>query len=255
MFYLFKSLLKSPRLKQERESVGRFIIFGGTLLILFLLPFPVHSKERLVISTFLESPFQRLCQSIMEEAYRRAGMTFQIQHYPGERAVFNANAGRTDGELYRNARISQSYPNLVKVPIPITRSDIVAFTKEVHFQVEGWESLRPYRIGMIRGFKVVEENTKGMKIRTLTVREQLFQMLASGRLDIAVEDRIHGIALIKKHDFKNVTILEPPLRTILAYHYLHKRHAHLVDPLAKALEEMQQSGMTQTIESEFFSKL
>ena len=117
------------------------------------------------ISTLaLESdPTSQLAAKVLLAAYRRLGMEMDIVSMPGERTLVSANAGETDGELYRKAGLEKTYPNLVMVPVPVASYEVVAFVpRHSVVTVSGWASLRVLRIGFVKGIKVVEENTRAV---------------------------------------------------------------------------------------------
>ncbi|MCP4352008.1 MAG: transporter substrate-binding domain-containing protein [Desulfobacterales bacterium] len=226
------------------------------VLILILQATPLIAGEKLVLSTFESDPFVTTAVRIIQEAYKRSGIEAEIRHYPGERAVNMANHGKTDGEVFRVAGIDKQYKNLHMVPIAITGTEIVVFSKAVNFQVKGWDSLKPYKISFLKGFKMAEAKTQGMKVFPTGALEALFKVLDKGRVDIVIESRIGGLSFIKKYGFTGIKPLEPPLETVKVYHYLHKKHQYLVPRITKVLEEMDSKGILKEIKqnviNEFF---
>jgi len=99
---------------------------------------------------------------IVREAFRRAGVPVRVLYAPSERSLTNANEGIVDGEYLRISGLVSKYPNLVMVPEPICEYEFTAFTKKRGIRVAGWESLRPYNVGFITGWKILEENVRGL---------------------------------------------------------------------------------------------
>lgn len=79
----------------------------------------------------------------MTEAYQQLGRTITVIEYPSARALDLANRGIVDGELGRAGLTQEKYGDLVKIPVPLLTLNMVAFTKSLHFEVNGWESLLP----------------------------------------------------------------------------------------------------------------
>ena len=75
--------------------------------------------------------------------------------------------------------------------------EAVVFTRDTEFTPVHWGSLRPYRIGLIRGIKFAENNTQGMNRHRVNTYHSLFMMLETGRLQLAVAPRINGLAHIR----------------------------------------------------------
>lgn len=219
------------------------VLFFG----LWLLISSLHAQERLIISTFNPSPFVAVCQEVVRNAYERMGIEVLFKHYPGERAIRLADEGYTDGELYRNATVAENYPNLIQIPVAISQVEIVVFAKTVDFPVEGWSSLSPYRIGVERGFKLVEEHTQGMVTETVETMDQTFLMLDSGRVQVVVQSGVEGRFIIKKLHLQGIKTLSPPLAVNKVYHYLNKKHQNLAPEITEVLRAMERSGEIQKI--------
>ncbi|MCP4105522.1 MAG: transporter substrate-binding domain-containing protein [Desulfobacteraceae bacterium] len=153
------------------------------------------------------------------------------------------------------AAIQKNFPNLLMVNVPVGYLCFTVFTKDLQFQVTGWESLRPYRIGFIRGVRKIEENTQGMRVEPVTKLEQAFKKLQIGRSDLVIDAPLNGMKMLNKLGFKDIRFLEPPLEREPLYHYLHTRHANLVPLLEQTLTHMEQEGVIQTIRDQVMQEL
>jgi ABC-type amino acid transport substrate-binding protein len=81
--------------------------------------------------------------------------------------------------------------------------------------------------------------------------DQLMQMLASGRIDVAVNDRFSGVLVNKKLRLDTVVRpLSPALEHIPLYHFLHERHRDLVPRVEKVLRDMEASGELERLRRE-----
>lgn len=70
------------------------------------------------ISTLLENdPASDIAEQVLKQAYLRLGLQLQVKKLPGERSLYGANNGETDGELYRKIGMERDYPNLVIIPV------------------------------------------------------------------------------------------------------------------------------------------
>lgn len=224
------------------------------LVVMGLAPTTVGAAQgqHFVIATLMDSvPVMIISEKVLSEAYKRLGMTIAIKAFPGERALQTANAGLVDGELYRKEGIEQTYPNLIRVPVAITEGEIVVFTTGKRFPVQGWQSLLPYKVGYIRGVKVIESSlmpgTKAVPVRNIT---ELFRLQKAGITDVVVETRTSGLKAIKALELKDIFILEPPLLTFKLYHYLHKKNQNLIKPLSTVLEQMEKEGVIRDIQQQ-----
>lgn len=222
------------------------------LFIVLLGPRPGLSDDppALTFNTSYSPPYstpeaEGILDQVIREACRRAGIApVAFQMMPAERCLQDARAGIADGVVARIEGMEQFYPTLVRVPEPtIPSRDFVAFSRHHRFPVDGWESLLPYNLGMVKGWKIFEANTAGAKsVVKLDSTRTLFQMLKADRIDLALNARLDGLATAESLGIDDVQVLEPPLASMRMYMYLHQRHRHFVEPIAAALKEMKADG-------------
>jgi polar amino acid transport system substrate-binding protein len=188
---------------------------------------------------------------IIRKALGRLGIPVQIEHLPSERAMINANEGIDDGVLVRVAGLEEIYPNLIRVPEQVTTFEFSAFTKTINPPLRNWEDLKPYHVGIICGWKILEIKLTGVQSLTRVKDEvALFSLLAGDRVDFIVYDRMQGLALMEAQHLQNIRILEPPLAVKPMYLYLNKKHQDLVPQVGEALREMRVSGLIDRITAE-----
>jgi polar amino acid transport system substrate-binding protein len=220
------------------------------VLIIFsiLLCFPVISmgaKETLVLNSSYSPPHSTTNQTgyldlIVKEAFLRAGLEARIQTLPAERSLQDSNAGISDGEIGRIAEIDQFYPNLVIVDEPIIESrDFVAFSIDHVFKTDDWKSLKPYHVGIVRGWKFLENNIVDVtSLIRMDSTVSLFKLLKNKRADVVVNARIDGLYTSRILGVQNIKVMEPPLASVKLYLFLHEKHRDLVPKLEKALKKM-----------------
>ncbi len=190
------------------------------------------------------------CDRVVTLALRRLGIKAKIVRLPSERALRNADDGLEDGTFSRvgGTVITSGYPNLVLVPEPLIRFDFVAFAKDANPKIEGWQSLAPYRVGIVSGWKILEqESTVARAVFTAHEADALLRMLAAGRIDLAIYDRQQGLYLIRALGLTALHPLAPPLMRQDMYLYLHRRYQALVPGLTEALAQMKRDGAYQAI--------
>ncbi len=209
----------------------------------------VRAEAQLLIAQTLpgDGYLDVLAQRLLTEAYRRLDVAVRFELAPPERSLLRANAGDYDGDVFRVAGMTERYPNLRMVPVPLAQVEFVAFSKRVDFKPRGWESLRAYSLLVQLGIKRVEDATQGMNRTVATTKESMFRMLDADRADLAVDARVQGVRELKKLGLTGIKVLEPALETVPVYHYLHKKHEALVAPLAEALQRMEQQGRSKAI--------
>lgn len=221
----------------------------GPLLLCLLLLCPVLAQaQTLTLATDALSPRSRpdgtgFEDRIVAEAFRRIGLAVRLEVMPAERCLVQADQGLVDGIYARVAGLSEKYPNLVLVPEPVDMFEFVAFTRRSDLRIAGWDDLRPLSVGIITGWKIVEDKTRAVRTRT-SVRDEeaLFALLQRGRADVVVAGSSASRETIRRMGLKDVRPLSPPLETRPMYLYLNRRHAALVPRLAEALRQMRADG-------------
>lgn len=194
---------------------------------------------------------RKALQALGQEAFRRVGVEFRLVGLPSERSLYAADRGEVDGEGLRVEGLSAQYANLVQVPERFIGVSFVAFARDRSLRVDrGWESLKPHSVAFINGWKMFEANASGARIvNRVDKPEQLFRMLDGGRVDLALYTRADGVALAREMGLAGVVPLEPALKDVDMYLYLHRRHEALAPRVAQALRDMKADGSWQRIVS------
>ncbi|MES2263239.1 MAG: transporter substrate-binding domain-containing protein [Pseudomonadota bacterium] len=223
-------------------------------LLLTCLANPAPAQERITLGS-ANGSIAAVSRQVLQEAYRHIGIDLITATAPTERSLSDSNRGLLDGQLARIAGLEEQYPNLVRIPVPIVTVDAVAFTKQARFDVKGWDSLRPYRIGIVQGQKFATNGTRGMQVVSLPSTEQLFIELDAGHIDVAVSTRIEGVLMTRQIKAQHIILLEAPLEKIILYHYVHQRHRALVPQLTAVLDKMEKDGRIDAIRRQILARL
>jgi polar amino acid transport system substrate-binding protein len=214
--------------------VGALLLFGH----------PSQAQSVLTLARIANIPDQYVGGEMLRVVYARLNIKLEFENVPGKRALLLSSSGELDGEIQRIGTLSRDYPTLVKVTPAINYIEPSVFTTKFHFDVAGWDSIRDYSIGIVRGVGSSENGTRGMSHVTATTSlETLIQMLDADRFDLIVTDLFSGLVAVRKLNLQaRIHPLSPPLERIDIYHYLHERHRDLVPKVGKVIEEMTASG-------------
>lgn len=218
------------------------------VMLLFAVSSGTARGESLIMNTAHYPP--RSCPDnsgfedrLIIEGFRRIGVGVKITHLPSERCLINANSGIDDGNFARVEGLTTKYPNLVMVPESITAFEFTVFTKQKDLKISSWEELKQHTVGIIGGWKILEEKTRGGKdVKIVKDHAALFDLLEHNRVELVIIDRLEGIELLRQRHQVTGVPLGPPLATKNMYIYLHRRHMALIPPLTKALKAMKQDG-------------
>jgi len=229
--------------------------FGLTGLLGLFLFVSAHAQE-LVISTNNTPLDRKALELISKEAFRRIGVDSRVVGNPSERSLHLANQGEVDGEGLRIAGLGKQYPNLVQVPERFIGVSFVAFAKDAQITLnQGWASITPYRVSFITGWKMFESNASNARsITKVETPEQMFKMLDSNRIDLALYTRTDGVALTERMGLSSIAPIAPALKDVDMYLYLNMRHEALVPKLSQALRSMKADGSLNKIMSSLKSE-
>jgi len=233
-------------------KVGRRLFLAATFLTAFCVGFSpaAESKEKIILNTAFGPPISSpkgdgFFDLLMNEAFGQHGFTVSVDRPPAERALINANAGIVDGDGPRIAHLDSSgpYPDLIRVPEKIIDIEFAAFTNGKKPEINQWDDLKDYNVGIIRGWKILErEIVQSRSLVRIKTADLLFRMLMNGRVDVVVAHRLSGLAIAEKLNMKNLIELEPLLAIRPMYLYLHRKHSDLVPKISKTLARLRTDG-------------
>ena len=224
----------------------RAFLLAGLLLVFGLAP-AVAGNPTLTLSTNNTPLDRKALEQLSQESLRRIGVDLKLVSLPSERSLVAANLGEVDGEGLRVGGLGgpgTPYPNLVQVPERFVRISFVAFSKDATISLDnGWDSLKPYRIAFINGWKMFEANAQGARVvNKVDKPEQLFRMLDEGRVDLVLYTHADGLLLARNLGLTSVAPLSPALKEVDMYLYLHKKHQALVPKLTQAIRDLKADG-------------
>lgn len=235
----------------------KFYILTLFLFIFIDLPTAVAEKKITINTGTLKPLFSAdgkgFYNKLIKEAFSRLDINADVIHLTSARAMRNVNQGLDDGTMLRIKGLDKKLKNIIRVPIPILRFKFVAYSLNKNIQVTDWDSLKPYSVGIVRGWKIYEKNVVGTKKLTLaTGVEQLFKLLINKRSDIVLFEQNRG-GWWNKYLNANAYLIGKPLAEKDMFIYLHKKHKALVPKLAKVLSEMKKDGSYQRIKNNTLS--
>ena len=225
------------------------------MLWLISISMPVQAAETFKIAK-MDSPDHILIMRIMAKAYGELQIPVEFLEFPGKRALLQSSTGAVDAELSRVYEVGSAYPSLLRVPTPIFWFEPTAFSKKVKFDLSGWESLKGYRIGIMRGMLYAEDGVRGFpRVELVGDPDRLFKFLDADRVDIVVFSDINGQYLIQTQKLTKIFPLIPGLGRINAYHYLHEKHRDLLSKLDQVLQKMKRSGELEAMREQFVQEM
>ncbi|UWU80263.1 transporter substrate-binding domain-containing protein [Bradyrhizobium huanghuaihaiense] len=210
---------------------------------------PSQAQDLIRLARIADIPDQYVGGEMLRAVYAKLNIKLEFEDVPGKRALALSSAGEVDGEIQRIGTLSRDYPTLVQVTPAINYLEPAVFTTKLHFDVAGWDSIRDYSIGIVRGVGSSEAGTRGMaRVTATTSLESMIKMLDADRFDVMVTDLFSGLVAVRKLNLQaRIYPLSPPLGRIHIYHYLHERHRALVPEVGKVIAQMEASGELATL--------
>lgn len=196
------------------------------------------------LARIADIPDQYVGGEMLRAVYAKLNIKLEFEDVPGKRALALSSAGEVDGEIQRIGTLSREYPTLLQVTPAINYIEPAAFATKLHFDVDGWNSIKDYSIGIVRGVGSSEAGTRGMaRVTATTSLENMIRMLDADRFDVMVTDLFSGLVAVRKLNLQaRIYPLSPPLERIRIFHYLHERHRDLVPKVGQVIEQMEASG-------------
>lgn len=209
----------------------------------------VSHAETFDIAVIEDIPATRIAVDLLQEAYRITGHELRPQLVPSQRALFMAENGLVDGDLFRIEGIEAEHPNLVPVPYPLLRGNVIVLLARAG---NGCAKELPdgSLVAAVRRGVIIEKQTaQALGLTTVDTGSytQVEMLLDSGRVDLALISEIENISPLAPRTIENHQKLCEPVAHFTLFHYLHRRHAELANNLADALEQLHTSGAKQRI--------
>ncbi|MEM9637755.1 MAG: transporter substrate-binding domain-containing protein, partial [Pseudomonadota bacterium] len=158
----------------------------------------------------------------LREVYRRAGLELTITPIPAERAAYMLDNGEFDGVVGRISGFGDTRPDLIRLEPPINTIITTAFfLRERGLQIEGRDDLKDKTVGVVRGIVHSRRATDGVAdVIEVDRPEQLFLMLKSNRIDVAVHGAFSSHAEVELLTDYGSLLDEVPIGTIHSHHFL-----------------------------------
>lgn len=230
----------------------RAVLFGSLFLGSLC-----EAQTVLRIARIANVPDQQVGAEILTVAYGKLGIQLQFIDGPAKRSLLESSDGRLDGEVQRVLDVQNEYPTLLPIQVPINYIEPMAFTKRANFPVTSWDSLHPYKIGIVRGVGSSERGTAGMpQVEPTSTMDQMMLLLNADRIDVAVNDLFSGVFVLRRLGLLDVIHpLFPALQHIELYHFLNERHRALVPQIEATLRQMKSSGELTSLRKKIMDRI
>mgnify|MGYP002700126827 CR=1 FL=1 len=196
----------------------------------------------------------KVAVGLIKAAYDKLGIEVEIHRLPGARSILQVDRGELDAELMRIKGMEDTFDNLVPVNIHLMYMQVAAFSQLKNVSLKSWQDLKPYKIAYELGFKLLENNTKGMNVIKTNDPHHAFRLLNEDKVDMVIDLKLDGMSYIKQQNLKDIKVILPALKTFAVFHYVHVKHKKLVPQLEQALVTMHESGESARIHEDMVNQ-
>lgn len=194
-------------------------------------------------------------ENLLEDAYGRIGVAVEFVYLPGLRDLDKTNHGELDGSGLRNALVVEKYPNIIKVPVPLFTTSLVAVTTNDNIKIHDLKDLHGLLTGVLRGDLIANSIAaeSNADLHRLDYLNAGLKMLIQGRLDVLFAART--MLRVNMEHFPDAHfIISKDLYEIQVYHVVNKKHAPLVPLLERSFREMIEEGSMETYLKRYYPR-
>lgn len=205
---------------------------------------PTHTYQFVAIQGLIE---QEIALDIFQRISEQAQLNITVSPLPAKRAEHSVFNDIKDGEILRIFEYGKNNPKVIRVPTPYYKlRTAVFFNKNKPLQITQASELAQYRVGVVRGVKHTQVITRGLNnVIQSNTTEQLFSLLNSGRIDIALTSKIDGLMTLNQQNLHSISHQEQSLATLNLYIYVNHRYPQMVNQLEQAIVELTRNGQLQ----------
>lgn len=192
---------------------------------------------------------QEVGRLVLPQIYKSLDINISITPLPAQRAQHVANTGIMSGEIMRIWEYGVENQSTIRVPTPYYYLETMAFTlKGKTIDITNKSELALYRIAKVRGVKHTDKITKSLEhVYEANSTENMFKLLITGQVDVALTNTLDGILMIEKGQFTNIAPQSSPLAYFPLYHYINERDIELVDIIDQEIIRLQQNGQLKSM--------
>ena len=191
----------------------------------------------------------RVGEKVLSHLSLQLKVPLKLVHIPADRASHLFNLGKIDAEFSRAALYQQIRSTAIKAQEPISKLPLYVFTADKRFTVNGWQSLRPYRILTIKGWVYTKKSLVGFDTVEVESPFQALRMLKAGRADLFVTDMLSVNSLRNDLEFNQGDIirLDNPVTVLNTYTFFLAKHTAIAKAYSEALITLKREGTYQQI--------
>lgn len=174
--------------------------------------------------------YNSLAYKVLQQVYWQAG--YKIK--PSQKQNIDH-----DGYLISQRDRDKERSGYVRIPVAIVKVRLLAFTQQRHKNTPYEYGLMANRVAVVKGSALAERYTAGVVTYTMDNAEGAFYHLRKNNVDIVLMPEFEALAQAGNQLKKGVVALSPAVTEIAMYHYVHKKHKHLIPVIKRSLQKME----------------
>lgn len=199
------------------------------------------------IGTLEDRALAASTEKALQEAYRRAGLRIEFQPLPLRRAALLLKEGQIDGDFIRSPAFFETYPELVKVGVPVRHLSYWVHRRPPCARSIDFAELGRSRVAYLMGAAVIESQLPEAARVPVAQTWDLLGLVREGRAQYSVMPMTPALLAVAGRDYPELCHIQLPLLSIDLFHALASRHAALRPRLEAALLSMQRDGTLERI--------
>lgn len=222
----------------------KFIFAALFFFCIFLMqPTSSFAEEKIRLARIENLAEQIIGEKIAHHIFDRIAVPLEVFACPGLRGNKISLAKVVDGEMMRIYNYGTMNPRLTRVPTPYYALETTVFVRRgTDVVVNSIKDLQKYKIVIVRGVQHTTDITNGLpNVEVVNRSKEMMAFLAAGRADIALANRIDGLAVLKAEKIDSVLPLFA-LGNHKLYMYLNENRNELAPRLDDAIKSMHASG-------------
>lgn len=217
------------------------------LLLLMLFSSMLHaSTDKITFNRPADTPQSRYIVELMTLAYKELGINLELIEFNQDSALVAANEGLLDGQLGKISGLKQMYPNLHRIPVPLFefKLKLISFSNN--------QVLNDIPTLVIHS----TYPAASQYLKTTPYKGQLYKVKSvSTLLNLLMQKQVAAALVIDFYldpylqKLQTAGVKMTTVNSQFVYHYIHKKHQHLLPELTATLEQFKVSGKMQTLRS------
>ncbi|MDI4652225.1 MULTISPECIES: transporter substrate-binding domain-containing protein [Pseudoalteromonas] len=190
-----------------------------------------YSRPKKVLLTYIDIPRIAPFKAFMSDVYNDLNIKAQMQPTPARRGVLLLNAGIVDGDIVRSKSNLKKFENIIVVEPNLGIINLVLLCrKSLPCDRDNLYDPNNRIISSIGDVEILNEFDIKAEIMHNEDLSHTLTMLKKGRVDYAIYPALNNDINTFKKDFSVVVLRQMAINTVI-----HKKHAPLVDEIAKAI--------------------